>query len=167
MNKTYEAPQAQFISLAATETMATSAEYYDDDIGLGQIVINQILAAQFPAVLSAFHSLDESLLAAGNQTHDNFGSNAEGGRTFNSIQHAQTAAGTSTHVDDTAAVFNGLDGPGNTLGDVGQSGGDGSGDFSVFLVHDGDHFQGAHNIQIHGVLVTGFGRHVFQIQAHR
>ncbi len=35
MNKTYEAPQAQFISLAATETMATSAEYYDDDIGLG------------------------------------------------------------------------------------------------------------------------------------
>lgn len=34
MKKEFMNPSAEFVSLAAVEQIATSAEYYDDDIGM-------------------------------------------------------------------------------------------------------------------------------------
>ena len=138
----------------------------DDQIVFGQAPALQVLTPQLPAVLRALHGLEERVVSPGDEADDHVVADPECGRAFGGVQHAQPPAGARAQVKHPASGLDGGNGPLHHLGDLGKHRPDGLGDLGVLPVHGGNHLQGGHDVQLHGVGVSGLRCHFVQVQAH-
>lgn len=128
-----------------------------------QIVVRQVLAPQFPAVLRTFDGKPKGPVTAGNQTYHHTVVYPESGWALRGIQHTQSSAGTRTQVEQPPAIAEsclyGFHGGGN----LGEHCLDGQGNLSIFPVHGRYDLQGTHFVQMHGVGVASLGHHIAQV----
>lgn len=123
-------------------------------------------AARVDAVVfRAFDGLGDGSMPTGDQRTDELRGGAEGGRALGSIEDSETAAGTGSHVDETATGLH----PGNDAVD-GTSDGrklsrNGGRDSAILPIHEVDDLPGGHVVKISGGFVALFGTPAFRATA--
>lgn len=107
----------------------------------------EVAAGLHEVVFCAFDAESEGVFAAGHDTDDAVGRNAEGGRAFGSVENPEASAGACSEVDNASALG---DGPGGVLDGAGDGVGllcDGVGEGAVGGAHGFHDFARGHLIQ--------------------
>jgi len=109
------------------------------------------------AVFGAFDGLSDGTAATGDETADEFGGNAEGGRTLGGVEHAETAASTGANVDEATAFLDTRDDGVDGARDRRDFLSDGDGHFVVLVAHELDDLARGHVVEIFGGEVALLG----------
>ena len=116
----------------------------------------QILCAQLPVVLRAFHGLINGGHSAGDQALHHFRLRRVGRRTFHRVQNAQTARSAAAHIDQPSALPEPFGDRVHRLGDLGTDSLHGFGDLVVLAVDELHHLQCAQLVDVGGAGVALF-----------
>ena len=116
----------------------------------------QILCAQLPVVLRAFHGLINGGHSAGDQALHHFRLRRVGGRTLHRVQNAQTARSAATDVDQPSALPEPFGDHVHRLGNLGADGLHGLSHLVVLAVDELHHLQCAQLVNMRGAGVALF-----------